>query len=212
MAKLPIYKTITIGSFIAVALFVLVSFLVHSNREEVSSFVLDGGWFSVLVYIFFGILAVVVPPATNIFLIPVGAVAWGPVVTGLLNIFGWTAGSAIAFVLSRKFGERLRVRFPNLFEFPVVEKIIGTKYQLITLIFIRMSFPVDIVSYAVGFFTKVKFPTYLLATVIGITPFSFFYSYMSEFSPSTTISFVVGALALFGVFVFVRLIWIKKAR
>ena len=210
MAKRSVYETITIGSFAAIALFVLVSFLVQNNKEAVSSFVSAGGWFSVSAYIFFGILAVIVPPASNIFLIPVGAAAWGPVLTGFLNILGWTLGSVIVFMVSRKFGEKLRLRYPSLFEFPVVEKIISTKYQLLTLIFIRMSFPVDIVSYAVGFFTKVSFPTYLLATVIGITPFSFFFAYVNEIPFSITVSFVGAALVLFGIFIFLRLILIKR--
>ncbi|MEK7558379.1 MAG: VTT domain-containing protein, partial [Patescibacteria group bacterium] len=209
MERKSIYETITIGAIVAIALFVLVAFLVQGNKEAVSSFVSAGGWLSVSAYVFFGILAVVVPPATNVFLIPIGTASWGPIATGLLNIFSWTLGSIIAFLLARRFGERLHARFPKLFEFPLVEKIIGTKYPLFTLIFVRMSFPVDIVSYAVGFFTKVRFPMYILATIIGITPFAFFYAYASELSFSTTISFIGGALALFGIFVFVRLIWIK---
>lgn len=210
MKNKSIYETITIGAFVAVILFILVSFLVQNNKDAVSSFVSAGGWLSVIAYIFFGILAVVVPPATNMFLIPIGTASWGPVVTALLNILGWTLGSIIAFFLARKFGEQLHTKFPKLFEFPIVEKIIGTRYPVLTLIFIRLSFPVDIVSYAIGFFTKIKFPTYLMATVIGITPFAFFYAYASELSFSTTISFVGGTLALFCIFIFVRIIWIRK--
>ncbi|OGZ03689.1 MAG: hypothetical protein A2648_01905 [Candidatus Lloydbacteria bacterium RIFCSPHIGHO2_01_FULL_41_20] len=210
MRNKSIYETVTISSFIAIALFIVVSFLVNDNKEIVSSFVSAGGWLSISIYIFFAVLAIVVPFVTNIFLIPIGTATWGPIMTGFLNILGWTLGSMIAFWVARKFGERLHARFPRLFEFPMVEKIIGTEYQILTLVFIRLSFPVDIVSYAVGFFTKIKFPVYMLATVIGITPFAFFYAYASEFSISTIISFIGGALVLFCIFVFVRLIWIRK--
>ncbi|MEK7581932.1 MAG: VTT domain-containing protein [Patescibacteria group bacterium] len=209
MKRKSAYETIIVGTIIAIILFVLVAFVVQENKEAVSSFVSAGGWFSISIYVFFGILAIVVPLATNIFLIPIGTATWGPIMTGFLNILGWTLGSMIAFFLARKFGEQLHHKFPRLFEFPLVEKIIGTKYQLLTLIFIRLSFPVDIVSYAIGFFTKIKFSLYIMATIIGIAPFAFFYAYASEIPFSTTISFISGALVLFCIFVFIRLILIK---
>jgi len=37
---------------------------------------------------------------------------------------------------------------------------------------LRMVLPVDILSYALGLFSNISFIRYMLATIIGVTPFS----------------------------------------
>ena len=43
---------------------------------------------------------------------------------------------------------------------------------------LRAIIPVDILSYALGLFSKVDFKTYALATMIGIIPFTVILSYL----------------------------------
>ena len=45
------YKTVISGTIVAIALFILVAFLVQENKEEVSSFVSAGGWLSISIYV-----------------------------------------------------------------------------------------------------------------------------------------------------------------
>jgi len=44
----------------------------------------------------------------------------------------------------------------------------------------RIVFPVDILSYALGLFSRMRTKSYMLATIIGITPFAFAWTYLGE--------------------------------
>jgi len=45
-----------------------------------------------------------------------------------------------------------------------------------------MSIPVDILSYALGLFSKITLKRYFLATLIGVTPFAFVLAYVGTIS------------------------------
>ena len=166
-------------------------------------------FYGALIFTVLEAVSIVFAPVTTIFLIPVAADIFGPLLTALLSVLGWTVGSVIAFGIARRFGR------------PVLEKIVEPKKleryrnyispdtEFMTVLLLRVMLPVDVVSYAVGLFTVMRFRKYLLATVIGITPFSFIYSYgggaflMGEYRLSILI-FLASAVFLWGAWLIFR--------
>jgi len=172
------YKLFSV--FGVLGLFILVSYLVRTHETLVVSWVDAGGIWSPIVYFFLGIVAVVVPPFSNFFLIPVAAAAWGPFATGVITVTGWGIGAVTAFYLARRFGEPLRLKFPSLASFPYVDALISKEHPFWSIVLLRMTIPVDVLSYGLGFFTKLPWRVYLPATFAGITPFAFFFPYASN--------------------------------
>ncbi|MBX4215462.1 VTT domain-containing protein [Candidatus Parcubacteria bacterium] len=168
------------SAFAVLAIFIAVSWFVRTHEELVVSWVAKGGGWSMPLYFALGVVAVVVPPLSNFFLIPVAAAAWGVVTTGLLNVSGWGIGAIIAFYLARRFGEPLKRKFPSLGVFPYVEALVAERHPFWSVVLLRMTIPVDVLSYALGFFTKLSWRVYLSATFAGIAPFAFYFPYASR--------------------------------
>jgi uncharacterized membrane protein YdjX (TVP38/TMEM64 family) len=144
----------------------------------------------ILGYLFYFIsasVAVIIPVLTNIVLIPPAVMLWGPFVTAVLSILGWWVGSMISFYIARTFKTSLLIRFPVFQKYDHIDRLVfddksSTRFKkFYKLIFLRMTFPVDVLSYALGFFSnKVSFRENSITTLIGITPFAFIFSYGSE--------------------------------
>jgi uncharacterized membrane protein YdjX (TVP38/TMEM64 family) len=175
---MPSEKTKAIlGVLVIVALFVLSSFLVRENIGLIKNFIGDSS-IGILVYIFITIFAIVFAPISMMPLIPVAANIFGWVQTGFINVIGWFIGSIIVFWVSRKYGVDLIKRFVSLDKISKFESKIPKDKMFVSILLLRMTVPIDILSYALGLFTKVKFKTYAVATFLGIIPFSFVFSYL----------------------------------
>ena len=166
-----------LGIIIVVLLFIISSVLVQKYLNELSSY-LDFGFVGMLVYIFINILAIVVAPVSVMPLMPLASNLWGWYITGVLSIIGWFIGAWIAFVLARKYGVDLINKFINMNKIQKLERLIPEEHLFLGIVFFRMFIPVDGLSYFLGLFSKVKLNTYLLATLIGITPFAFSFAYL----------------------------------
>lgn len=160
-----------------ILLFFVVSYYIQKNIEYTKDLI-GTGFFSVFIYILILIIAVVAAPINAFPLIPIASSIWGWFITGILNIIGWSIGSTIAFVLSRKYGSPLVQKFISLEEIAKYEKIIPQENIFWSIVFLRISIPVDILSYVLGLFSHIKFRDYLFATIIGVTPFAFIFAYV----------------------------------
>lgn len=123
---------------------------------------------------------------------------WG----GLLSIFGATVAAAISFYLARALG-----RSP-------VEAIIGkaglesadrwfARWDAYAVLVARLV-PVisfDVISFAAGL-SRMRFPGFLVATIIGMSPATFVYAYLSGHAPQ----YVNLLLVAFGVILAVMII------
>jgi len=69
------------------------------------------------------------------------------------------------------------VHFVSLERIATYEKKIPQNIEFIAIVFLRMVLPVDVLSYALGFFSTISFARYMAATVIGITPFAVIFAY-----------------------------------
>ncbi len=164
-----------IGILVVVSLFILISLLVKSNVETVEKFVINKE-IGIGVYIVIQVVSVVVAPLSSIFLVPLASNVWGWQVVSLINILSWSLGALISFLLARRYGIKLVRRLVPLKKFYKIEKRIPKRDRFLTIVFLRVVLPVDVLSYALGLFSKVDTKTYMLATIMGIIPFAIIYS------------------------------------
>lgn len=171
-----------------VLLFLLFSYLTHKYIDNIKEYIGDSlsGMF---VYVLLTVIAIVVAPISTMPLIPVAASMWGVFNSAVLSIMGWTVGAIIAFSLARKYGVSLIRKVVSLDNINAIEKRIPKGNFFWSVVFLRMSVPVDILSYALGLFSKIKTRDYVLATIIGITPFAFFFAYLGTLNILFQISF-----------------------
>lgn len=130
-----------------------------------------------IAFILLEILSVVVIPVATLFLTPVAVIFFGPFLTAIYSIIGWISGSIIAFYIARKFGKPFVAKYTDINKIQKYRKYISEETEFWSVVFMRILFPVDILSYALGLFSFISFKKYLIASIIGITPFAFIYSY-----------------------------------
>jgi uncharacterized membrane protein YdjX (TVP38/TMEM64 family) len=104
-------------------------------------------------------------------------------ITGALSIIGWGIGAIIAFLLAQHYGKPLVQRFIPPDRLRAIERLIPQKNLFWSVIFLRMTVPVDVLSYALGLFTEMSLESYVTATIIGITPFALFIAYSGTLVP-----------------------------
>ena len=120
----------------------------------------------------------IAPLPGNVVAITNGLV-FGPLWGALLSWFSTLIGASICFILSRRLGK------------PFAQRIVGTsldraetffkRYGLHTMFAMRIVpfMPFDAISYVAGL-VGVPYPTFLLATAIGIVPSIIIYSYLGS--------------------------------
>ncbi|MEX0919225.1 MAG: VTT domain-containing protein [Parcubacteria group bacterium] len=160
-------------------LFIAGALTAHFYGDYIES-KLDLGVWGMLIYVVVTILATVVAPLSTVPLIPLVVAIWGPLVTSLLNVFSWGVGSVIAFGIARRYGKPIVRRFIDMNSVAKYERALGENYLFWNVLILRALIPVDILSYAIGIFTNMKFSHYVIATFVGITPFAFILPYALE--------------------------------
>lgn len=187
---------------VIVILFLFSSYLVRENIEVVENLIGEG-FIGILIYILITIIAIVIAPISMVPLIPIASNIWGWFLAAIFNIFGWTIGSFIVFFISRKYGVPLIKKFVSLEKINKLESKVPKENLFFSIVILRMVIPVDILSYALGLFSKIDFKTYALATILGITPFAFVFSYLGtvpfyyQLAGIIIIIFIVGLITLF---------------
>jgi uncharacterized membrane protein YdjX (TVP38/TMEM64 family) len=186
-----------IGILLVIIFFILVSYLVQSNLDFIKSYI-KAGISSMIIYVLILIVSIVIAPIDLAFLIPIVTTFWGWFLAGFLNLIGWTIGSAVVFVLCRKFGVPLIKRFVPLEKIYKYVKLMPDKHIFAQIILLRLIIPIDIVSYAIGLFTKVRFVPFIIATFIGFLPLAFILTYLGTLPYYLQI---IGFIALIVIFI-----------
>lgn len=148
---------------------------------QIGEIVINSGSLGMIFYVFITAIAVVIAPISTFPLIPIASIAWGFVISAILSIAGWTIGAQIAFMIARRFGKPLVQKFISLEKLEAFEKRIPEKNLFWSIVLLRMTVPVDLLSYALGLFSKISYSKYFWATIIGVTPFAFIFSYIFTF-------------------------------
>jgi len=166
-----------LAAIFVIALFILVSYYTRQNIEFLKELI-GNDFRGILIYLLITVFAIVVAPVSMMPLIPIASNLYGVFYAAIINIIGWTIGSFIVFFICRKYGKNLIKKFVSLEKLYEWESRIPKEKVFLTLILLRMSVPVDILSYALSLLTKINFRTYALTTIIGVIPFSFVFSYL----------------------------------
>jgi uncharacterized membrane protein YdjX (TVP38/TMEM64 family) len=123
-------------------------------------------------------LAVVLPLFSNLALAPFAVLLWGPWSTAALLLLGWVAGAALAFALGRTLRAPLLRLFPGATRYAQIDRLLHPSHPLLSLIALRMTFPVDILSCVLGLFsTKTTAWANALSTGIGGAPFALLFAF-----------------------------------
>lgn len=166
-------------SIVIVAMFIIISYGVQTHVDFFVE-VIGDQFTGKLLYVLITIIATVVAPVSSMPLIAVASSLWGFVTGALLSIVGWFVGATIAFELSRSFGKRILFRLISMRSQERLQRIIPQDYTIMSLVLLRMSVPVDVLSYALGLFSAVSRKKYYLSTALGIIPFAFAFAYFGR--------------------------------
>ena len=168
-----------IGILTILIFFIFSSYIIQNNFVNVRN-LLENNLAGMLTYIFILVLATVIAPVSALPLLPLASNIWGWILAALLSIIGWTLGAVIAFTIARKYGVPLVKRFISLEKIAKFESKIPKENVFWSIVFLRMAVPVDILSYILGLFSHIRFRTYLLATLIGVSPFAFVFAFLGS--------------------------------
>lgn len=132
-----------------------------------------------IAYFFITLSSTVIAPLSTLALTPVASNLWGWKEIFFISILSWQIGAIINFHIARKYGRKLLEKFVNIKKLDELNKKLYNIDQFFSIVLLRMIIPVDLLSYALGL-TKIKFKIYFWATLIGIIPFAFVFSYIGD--------------------------------
>lgn len=190
---------------IIVLVFLLFSYIVQENLEFFEAFVTNN-LIGIIIYVLIEISSIVIAPITTLPLIAAASNLWGWIFTGFISVFAWTIGSWIAFFIGRKYGVLIIKKFLSIEQVYKIEKKIPKQHLFWSVVFLRMIIPVDVLSYALGIFTKMSTRNYIIATIIGITPFAFALAYLG------TIPFIYQIISFLIASIIILIGWFFKVK
>ena len=79
---------------------------------------------AILVFVASSVVAVLIPVLSNLPLVPLAVLAWGPGWTALLLLLGWVIGAAAAFALGRHARGVIARRFPSVHRHADIDRLI----------------------------------------------------------------------------------------
>lgn len=130
-----------------------------------------------IVYTALIVVTTVFAPFAGLPLSPAVSIIIGPFMTAVWSVVGWAIGAFIAFFIARHLARPYLSRFVDTERLERYESYVPEKHVFWWLVFLRVIMPVDILSYAIGLASTVRFPVYAITTIIGIIPFSFIWAY-----------------------------------
>lgn len=149
-----------------------------------------------LVFVATSALAVLAPMLTNLPLVPLAVLAWGPLPTAAMLLGGWLIGAAAAFAIGRHARGPLLRAMPSVMRHAQVERLIHPRHRLLSLVLLRMTFPVDVLSYALGLFSPRTGAWHnLVSTALGAAPFALLFAAFPAL-PSSTQGWLFAACTL----------------
>ena len=156
---------------------------------------------AVLLFLVSTVVAVLLPMLSNLPLVPLAVLAWGPGWTALLLLGGWVLGAALSFALGRHAQAQIQRRVPWVQRYTDVDRLIHSRHRLASLILLRMTFPVDVLSYALGMFSRrTSGFDNALSTAIGAAPFAVVFALFPTLSGQAQAAVFVASAGMFAVY------------
>jgi len=159
------------------------------------------------IYVVLLAASVVLLPFSSMPLLPLATRCFGVGLTALLSAAGWWAGCLIAFQIAR-LGRRYLERFTSLEAVDRLEGKVPEDVGFGGIVVLRMILPVDVVSFALGLLKRLRFRTYAVASLVGILPFSFVWSYAGgQLGTGQFVTFALVVVGMATVVLVVRYLW-----
>lgn len=205
-------RTKLILSTVVVALVVLGAWQLEWDTARLELWVGRHAVLGALGYVLLVAASVVLLPFSSLPLLPLAARVYGVIPTALLSTAGWWFGCLIAFQLAR-LGRRQIERFTSLAAIDRVEARVPADIGFGGIVVLRMILPVDVVSFALGLLKHLRFRTYATASLVGIVPFAFVWSYAGgELGAGRYVTFALLVLGMTAGLVIVRRLWRRAHR
>ena len=183
-------------------LFGLAIVLARSYATPIGDALADHGRLGVLIFFGTTALAVLLPLFSNLPLVPFAVLLWGPWWTALTIMLGWVAGSSLSFALARRVRPLLLRLFPKVTRYARIDRLIHPRRHLLSLVILRMTFPVDILSYVLGLFSrKTTWFENALSTAIGGAPFALLFAFFPALPVVQQLAIVAATALVFGAYV-----------
>jgi uncharacterized membrane protein YdjX (TVP38/TMEM64 family) len=162
---------------------------------------------AVVVFVVTSIAAVLMPLLTNLPLVPIAVMAWGPWWTALLLLSGWVIGATLSFALGRHARGWILRHLPSVERHAQIDRLIHPRHRIASLIMLRMTFPVDVLSYALGLFSPATGAgDVALSTAIGAAPFALLFALFPILSTTTQLMIFGASTAVFAIYV----VWLLR--
>ena len=180
-----------------VVLFVIGTVLAREFTLPIRNVLAAHKGLGIVVLVATSVVAVLLPMLTNLPLLPLAVVAYGPWWTAVLLLLGWMGGSALSFWLGRHARDTILRHFPSVQRHADIDRMIHPRYRIASLVVLRMTFPVDVLSYALGLFSRsTTLAENVVSTAIGAAPFALLFAWFPALSASEQMAvFLVSALA-----------------
>jgi uncharacterized membrane protein YdjX (TVP38/TMEM64 family) len=176
LARDSLWPSLRTGLWI-LALFVAATWLARHYAAQVTVILADHARLGIAAFVASSAIAVLMPALTNLPLVPLASLAWGPWWTAVLLLLGWVLGAALSFSLARFARQAILTRFPSVQRHADIDRLIHPGHRLASLILLRMTFPVDVLSYALGLFSRdTTLRENALSTALGAAPFALFFA------------------------------------
>lgn len=188
------------------ALFVGGVLLARQHATQIQVLLAEHAALGVGVFVASAAIAVLLPLLTNLPLVPAATVAWGPWWAAALLLLGWLAGAAIAFALGRHARPLTLRHFPSVERHAGIDRLIDPRRRLLSLVLLRMTFPVDVLSYSLGLFSRSTTASEnLSSTALGAAPFALLFAFFPTVDGAAQVLlFAVSTLGFVG---YARWIW-----
>jgi uncharacterized membrane protein YdjX (TVP38/TMEM64 family) len=184
------------GLAIVAAVLLAAVFVVRHFAEPIRRFIDEQAFWGLFLYLSLNVVDAVVAPGATLPLIPVAVRVWGRVPAALATTAGWTTGSLIAFLIARRWGYPVVRKITSIERVRAMRRFIP-KDLFWSIVLVRLVLPMDVISYVLGLFTDISWPTYVGATALGLTPAAFVLAYFGKLPNAyEIIAFGVGAMAV----------------
>ena len=192
--------TVLAGAWVVV-LFGIGLLLARSFAASIQNTLTDHAGLGIAVFVATSALAVLMPLLTNLPLVPLAVLAWGPWWTALLLLSGWLLGAVLSFLLGRHARSLILRRFPTVQRHADIERLIHPQHRLTSLVLLRMTFPVDVLSYALGLFSPATtLAQASVSTLLGAAPFALLFAFVPVWPLSVQLAVLGASTLLFAVY------------
>lgn len=162
-----------------VVLFALALWLTRRHAALVEAVMTRLGAAGMAIFVITSAVAVLMPVLTNLPLVPAAALAWGPWWTAALLLAGWTIGAVVAFALARYARATMLRLLPSVMRHAEIDRLVHPRHRVLSLAILRATFPVDVLSYALGAFSpSTTHREQALSVVLGAAPFALLFAWL----------------------------------